>query len=246
MAETMLNGPEGYHLLRGIPRIYYRIEEDGTVTLTGDLPGNNPVGLDKVLHDGSKLRGNASMRMGKLRINGFRESRNRTYPIRWVKLEGRKTMRKKVEVYPEDWVTKSSFTQLEKEADKLRSQVESLKEKFESLSEAAKTEINRLKDEYRRRVTARTVILEATIANSDQIEGHKVETWEVGEKQYLVIAESPAGLQGSWASDIRDEIRRRMPHADTIGVCLLPKGAAVKVVEILPTGDAPGDDVGQF
>jgi len=269
-------GPKGFEILKSSPKLYYRVEDDGGVLITG-VP--EKAVFNKKIKEGT-LSGGIKMTGGTPLLFGDLHAKNRRYPLRWVDLgvaedmppprERRnkpgehpwKAERRRIEKAREDrehhdhdakvnrdrWVPKAAYERLEAECKALREANTKAFKKVDELRTAANQEVANIRKDYLKRVQERHVHLEATLTGSDQVEGHKTEHWEVGDKRYLVIAETPSGLaRGNWAEDISKALNR-MAGLEEVAVAIVPPGARVRVVELIPLDTEEEDDLdeGQF
>lgn len=257
---TALHGPKGFSILCSVPRIYYRVEADGSATITG---APEKCLLNKHDDGGGHISGGIKKDIvtGRPVLFGERRTSSGSYPLQWVDLNLVDDLAERDPLFtpdpqpdptpdPSRWVSVQSFKDIQKERDELREVIHKMEDKFEQVRKVAREEITRLSAEFSRMTTSRTVYLEATLVESDQVEGHHVDRWEVGDRRFLVIAEKPTGLSGSWTHDLIYAIEKRIPGNNEIAVAVVPKGAAVRVVELIPKADEEEEeeleDAGQF
>jgi hypothetical protein len=254
--------PEGFEVLSVQPKLYYKIEADNGVVVTG-MPEKTFFNYKVVggghISGGLKWDGSTPIIYGDYNYN------NRRYPLRWVTLAEISQLpppgdrRNKPRVHPwkehmtkesdqlEDYVSKEAYNKLKREHDQLIAKFSRVEAQVAQVKDKASKEIQSLREEFHKKVKVRSVHLESTMTRAGQVEGHKTEHWEVGDKKYLVIAETPSGLgAGSWVEDITLALNR-VATGDEVTVAVVPSGASVRVVEMIPIGNETDDlDVGQF
>lgn len=253
--------PEGYSLLSVDPKLYYKEESDGGVVITG-VPGKALFNFK--VKGGGMISGGIRMSDSTPVIFGDYANNNRKYPLRWVALDSvsylpppeqrRNTpgqhpwkSKKPMPTTDNDTVEKREYERLKKEHDALLAKLARVEAQVSQVREQAAKEIQLLREEFHKKVKVRSVHLESTVTRTNQVEGHKTEHWEIGDKKYLVIAETPSGLgSGSWVEDITKALNRVTTGLE-ITVAVVPTGASVRVVEMIPRSDEPEDlEVGQF
>jgi hypothetical protein len=253
--------PEGYDVLSVDPKLFFKVESDGGVVITGEPAKtffNFQVTGGGTISGGIKMDGTNPVIFGDYGHN------YRKYPLRWVPLDritylaDPEDRRNKPAIHPwktklenkqdtEDYVSRSSYDRLKKENEALLAKLARVETQVTQVREQATKEIQLLREEFHKKVKVRSVHLESTVTRTNQVEGHKTEHWEIGDRKYLVIAETPSGLgSGSWVEDITKALNR-VSTGNEITVAVVPSGAAVRVVEMIPVSEEAVDlDVGQF
>lgn len=233
---------KGFLLLLDNPQLYYRVEPDGSVVIKGE---KRKCLFNTTLSDRSRL-------MGGVTINGMlfgdRQHEGVHYQIRWMEeiqaepepppLPKAPTMRQ-----IKEW--EECVERMKGQYNDVRLANSRLETELRQLKQSSTETLKRLKAEFDRRTTQRTVLLESTLRDSDQVEGHKTETWEVGTNKYLVVAQRPKGIEGSWTGDICTAVSKKLAGAE-VAVVVVPEGSNVRVVEIIPIAEIENDDQGQF
>ena len=81
------SGPMGFYVLKNVPRLYYRVEEDGGVLVTG-IPKKCIFNLEVVSDDGKRgyVSGGLKVDGSSVILFGDHARDNRRYPLRWVEL----------------------------------------------------------------------------------------------------------------------------------------------------------------
>jgi len=254
--------PEGYNVLSIDPNLYYKEESDGGMVITGN-PGKTFFNFK--VKGGGTISGGIRMNGADPMLYGDYANNNRKFPLRWIPLKelqhlappeerrntpGQHPWKKKPVKQKEEednYVEKSVYDKLKRENEALLAKLSRVEAQVTQVREQASKEIQLLREEFHKKVKVRSVHLEATVTRTHQVEGHKTEHWEIGDKKYLVIAETPSGLgSGSWVEDITKALNRVTTGQD-ITVAVVPSGASVRVVEMIPMSDEKDDlDVGQF
>lgn len=254
--------PAGFEVLSVSPRLLYKEESDGGLIITGDA---EKTFFNLNTSSGGTISGGIKMDGSKPILYGEYNNKNKRYPLRWVpeeditNLPPPKDRRNKPGTHPwkehmsnkkeedDNYVSKYAFDQMKKERDDLLSKLKRVELQISQVRDQATKEVQNLREEFHKKVNVRSVHLESTLTRSNQIEGHKTEHWEVGNRKYLVIAETPSGLgAGTWVEDVTVALNR-VTTGEEITVAVVPSGASVRVVEMIPVSDVKDDlETGQF
>jgi hypothetical protein len=253
--------PEGFQVLSVTPKLLYKEEADGGLIITGE-PKKTFFNLK--LTSGATISGGIKMNGDSPILYGDYNNNNKRYPLRWVQegdianLPPPNERRNKPGTHPwkehmsskeedENYVSKYVYDEIKKERDSLLSKLARVETQIAQVKDQATKEVQGLREEFHKKVKVRSVHLESTLTRSSQIEGHKTEHWEVGDRKYLVIAETPSGLgAGSWVEDITAALNKVTTGQD-VTVAVVPSGASVRVVEMIPVSDVADNlETGQF
>lgn len=149
---------------------------------------------------------------------------------------------------------RTKHAQLQQKHDAILSEVNTYRNGMSEAENAAKMEVQKLREEYERKKTTHRWQVEAVRSGSFEVEGLVAHSWEVedseGKLRYLIVTRSAAGTSGSvekqWLDDLSKVVDAEIGEDRAVCVAA-PHGCSTTVLEILPDrNDEADDEIGQF
>ena len=295
--------PPYFHTLCNTPKLFFKIENDGGVIITGEkyqCTFNLTIADKSVIHGGILPNGNL---FGDRKLKG----KGKAYPLRWFSREevdrgikpphqrrreiklppGKKIPEKmphpiginketkmmidnyqggeskaliqrlegELKMKDKAYATlRTKHTQLQQKHDAILSEVNTYRNGMADAENAAKMEVQQLREEYERKKTTHRWQVEAVRSGSFEVEGMVAHSWEVedseGKLRYLIVTRAASGtsslVEKQWLEDLSKVVDAEI-GSDRAAIVAVPHDCSTTVLEILPDSNNEEDgEIGQF